>query len=145
MRVILNVNLQFKRFQYGRKKIQDHDSKYTTEPAEESTTSRKVAPVEDTDKKPEDIDGDDDSEDADPGRLCITYAQITLVIIFHKFAVFSGGSKRGARDPPPPTRPKFLYFPCSFLGLAHPPLGNPGSATGISYISKLNHKHDNMA
>ena len=53
----------------------------------------------------------------------------------------SGGSKGGARDAPP-SRPKFLYCHAVFgkneansrlapppLGLAHPPLGNPGSAT----------------
>ena len=54
----------------------------------------------------------------------------------------SGGSKGGARDARPPFDPRFLHFRAVFgknwqnnrlahppLGLAPPPLGNPGSAT----------------
>ena len=65
--------------QYGRKKIQDHDSKYITEPVESSSTSKKMETAEDKDKEPEDIDGDDDSEDADPGRFYVTNAQVTTL------------------------------------------------------------------
>ena len=59
--------------------------------------------------------------------------------------VFSGGSKRGARDACPPSLVQNFFIFMQFLGkigqiidwrppplgLASPPLGNPGSATGF--------------
>ena len=62
----------------------------------------------------------------------------------------SGGSKGGTRDVHPPSGPKFLHFhavfgknwpnnrlACPPLGLAPPPLGNPGSATGGGYFIEI--------
>ena len=66
-----NVNLQLIRFQYGRKKIQDHDSKYNTDLAEESTATENTETVKDKNKESE--DPDDDSEDEDPGGFCVKW------------------------------------------------------------------------
>ena len=48
------------------------------------------------------------------------------------------GGAPGTRHAPPPLCQKFLHFHAVFrktpLGLAHPPLGNPGSATVSAYL-----------
>ena len=80
-----NVNLQFIRFQYGRKKIQDHDSKYNTELAEESTATEETETVKDKSKESEDTDGDDDSEDEDPGGFYVTLDNFLTFAAIHMY------------------------------------------------------------
>ena len=79
----VNVNLQFIRFQYGRKKIQDHDSKYNTELAEESTATEKTETVKDQSKESEDTD--DDSEDEDPGGFYVTLDNFLTFVALHMY------------------------------------------------------------
>ena len=70
--------MQFIRFKYGRKKIQDHDSKYNTDLAEESTATENTETVKDKNKESEDTY--DDSEDEDPGGFYVTwYAEIIFL------------------------------------------------------------------